>query len=204
MTGAVVALTSVVIGCASASSAAASGNTGAGTVEVMVNFDNPVPAAISTNPVGVGGCPLVSWSTQDITVTGSGSQPVPASTAQIVNLAFVWYWGPMGLSVKGHSNQECVYMPSFGTIDSFGATGYNPVTTGNFNCTGNLVGGHYGQYLRVGAAVLVQLSANCSVNGLSTGTIDFTALADLQPTAGTGTVTPIYQAALSGVWEGLT
>jgi len=150
--------------CLALPKAAAAGDimAGSGDIEAPVGFSVPVAP--------VGSCAADSWS-----FTNGTSQ-----AAVVRDLGGSNFVGGLTLGASGAATPSVCANAGLevGTINSISANGTSSLTNTTMGCSAGLASGNY---FRVGPAVLVIASANCTVSGLSS-VVTFIALGDLTPT----------------------
>lgn len=169
LAGCVVALTAAVASMLPASAQVA----GAGAVQLTISINAPGLApvdALACSPVTFS----VSGNTQVAAVDVSGQTD---------------YVGPLAVTGSGSSNCADVERNFFGFLN-LSVNGSNH--TGSVSCT-NLAG----DYIRVGAAVTVQVAGGCAINAANP-TITLLASGIFQPTQGNGVTTWVTQGQYTG------
>jgi hypothetical protein len=135
---------------------------GSGDIEAPVGFSVPVQP--------IGSCGPDSWSiTQGV-----------SEAAVVRDLSGSNYVGGLSIGASGASTPSVCTNAGLevGAINSISANGSSSLTNSSMSCSAGL---NSGNYFRVGPAVLVIASANCTVSGLSS-VVTFLALGDLTPT----------------------
>lgn len=169
LAGCVVALTAAVASMLPASAQVAGG----GAVQLTISIDAPGLA-----PVDALACSPVTFS------VGGNTQVAAVDVSGQTD-----YVGPLAVTGSGSSSCADLERNFFGFI-TLSVSGSNH--TGTVSCTSLA-----GDYIRVGAAVTVQVAGGCVING-SAVSITLLASGVFEPTQGNGVTTSVTQGLYTG------